>query len=675
MSQDFEVSFSKEKGFPYRSCDLIEVSLESHFEYPSDVKWSQLRLSDDGKYIGAKSSLTDGTLETLYIWSTENYKKHLYSYQFPKIISYGFASNSLSFVVFQQDRPPIHYNIKNGKKINELEINDVAIEKIIAFSFSTQGKYLAIGTDDHFFVWDILTSKMKINFIELSPVKFIQRNCIITIDDKCCLNLIAIQRNKKIKQFQLDKIKAPTDVLCSMLGEDLDQVYYATKDGLFLVSLSEGNCEQILSFENTNPEVVMIATDCKKVFTTDYINSFFWQVKKGKSGGFIRQKFLNILVSFPGNYIAVLDEYSISLQTFIDYAKRNDLCTIYFNKNPKEFYQVEYGMGVYILGRVNESEAVLYQGESGKILHKWCNKIPSFQRCLKMSPQNAEVNLLCTKTSSTLIQVWDYTTSVAIIDILDFDAYELQFSADGMFLVGGATKGPECAKIWDLDDIEHPYTFIDNQENNKNICVYLTNDRMKLICIPQKQSPIIFDAETQKVIKKLKTSIVLDEIIKVYTNWSSSVIICYGKYSKDKVCCALEIKTGNCIKVINNCEYTEISEDKTQFITLAQQKKVNSITLGIWDLYKNFTNQQNITNITDDYVRILNDSKLLVMFDRVDRRNLRFRLCKISDGEMIGELNYNKSHEYYVYLDVVIEGKNIVLRRIAFKDDIKSNKA
>ena len=157
--------------FPYKECKFQDIQLKKYFELPQDATWSQPRMALNRELVGAKCSLNNIEKDIVFIWSVDEDNlgnKPIYEYESSSILTFDFSPSSTSFIIVYKGKAPVHYNVKSGHKICELETKGETINTAIAWAFSPQGRFFALATENHFYVWDVLTSMLKIDFEEKS---------------------------------------------------------------------------------------------------------------------------------------------------------------------------------------------------------------------------------------------------------------------------------------------------------------------------------------------------------------------------------------------------------------------------------------------------------------------------------------------------------------------------
>ena len=679
-NENYTISFEKdEKSFPYNQCQFQDIRLKRYHELPQRGTWSEPRFAMNRELIGAKFTPNnkDNETETVYIWSVDDEnigKKPLYEYTHSKILAYDFSPSSTSFVIVYKRKPPVHYNVKSGHKICDLETKNIQINSALAWCFSPQGRFFALATEDHFFVWDVLTSKLKFNFEESSPKKYIRNNILITINKDKIMNLINFSENKTIAKFEITNISNYNEILACMLTQDNSVVYYAISKGVYKLNIEDKEIEEVLYFENHIPKKVFISNDCKKYCTTDYISFCFWEEKKGLNMNIPRQEFNDISVSIDSSLLLIVDNISITFQDLSTFSQEKDLFKVFTDINPTKFEWIQFSVNsLYILCLINDNSAALYNCSTGQIVHKWYNDTPNWRRALQLVPITASPTVLATKTSECLIEIWDYSKGIPVVPLKGFNAYDLKFNDSGNLLIAGTVGGSEVARIWDIDYPQKPFIYkTSDGSKNKNTVVYLTEDKLNLICHSCNQDPIIFDSKTAQIIYKLDCEFKFSYIENIICSELGEFFISYGDSTDStlKIAVLWNFRKGQKMKILDKCSLAQISENGKAFIHKYEGRTKVDSKLTLWDIggNGNLTSFE-ISNISANDYRILNDSRTFIMcYENLEKNEYKYTLHDIRKGEMYGEILYAQKDKEYSNMDLFIDtDDNVILRRVMFE--------
>ena len=663
--------------FPYKECKFQDIQLKKYFELPQDATWSQPRMALNRELVGAKCSLNNIEKDIVFIWSVDEDNlgnKPIYEYESSSILTFDFSPSSTSFIIVYKGKAPVHYNVKSGHKICELETKGETINTAIAWAFSPQGRFFALATENHFYVWDVLTSKLKIDFEEKSPMKYLRNNILITLNNNnndVILNLISIQDNKSVYKVKLPHTKSYNEIMACMINEDNSFVYYATKTMVYKISIKDGKCEDVVNFEETDPKKVFIASNCKQYFSTNNSNLNFWEEKKGLVTSLPRQKFKEIFVALDNNLMTIIDDISITLTDYTKYAHERDLFKIYTDVNVTKFKWVKYSSNsLFVLCLIDDHSAALYNCVTGRLIHKWINHSTRFwSRALELVPVTATPTILALKSGENLIEIWDYTTGTPVAPLEGFNAYDLKFNDSGNLLIAGTMGGKEVARIWDIDIPSKPYIYKTNGgEKNEKTVVYLTNNKQFLICHSINQNPIIFDAQKREIVINVKSDFTFSDIENIYYSEIANVFISHGKgENKNEVAVMWKIDTGDKIKQIDNCEYIQVSNNGRSVMYKTKEQNEEKLIIDNIDdnqVIKGFEMHQ----ITANEYAILNDSASFVLKNKLPGNQYKMSINDIQTGKMFGSLEYDQGDNQYAELDMFVDSeKNIYLRKLMFE--------
>ena len=669
---------TQSSSFPYKELGFQDIVLNNYYELPQNVKWTMPRMSQNKQYIGAKAIHENGN-ESVYIWSAlkNNFgNKYLYEYtSSDKILFFEFINISTSFIIIYQSKPPVLYDIKTGNVIHELETNNnMNITNCLSWSFSPGGRFYALCTDDHFYVWDIVTSKLKIHFEEHSPKKFIRNDLLITINKDNVLYLRNITKERKDMKMRLQNIKSPFDILNCSLSEDNQFLYYATKESVTQIDLKAKDFDEVMFFNEIEPDLIYMSYDCQKYLLTNRSEVVIWEIGRGQIFSKTFQMFNDVNISFANGLMMYIDNISIILQD-IDYKSKDKneitLFKVFTDKNPISFKHIQYTYhSQFVLCWIDHQSAALYNCSTGDLVHKWVNHVDHWERALQLAPISAVPTILATKTTNDVIQVWDYSNGICICTLTGFNAYDIKFNAAGNLLAAGTVQSNEIARIWDIDYPLQPYSFkTDKSKLNKQTVVYITDDKKYLICHAQFQNPFVFNTYNCQFILECEYETKFSYIENIFYSDISKMFISYGiSMTNQKIGCYWAIESGKCIKELNDCKYVEMSVNEYSFVNVYDNK------VGIMYTKGDKTNDSYELN-EDNAVayNIINDSKGLSRKyeEENNRKTIRIVTTDIITGELLADLTYKQlNDENIIELDMVVDNENnLNLRRLKFKQE------
>ena len=660
-------------SFPYKELKFQNILLNNYYELPQNVTWSTPRMSPNKQYIGAKATNRNGT-ETVYIWSAfknDFGKKFLYEYTHSKILTFDFSSISTSFVIVYKGKPPVYYNIKSGHKIKKLDTKNMDINDCLSWAFSPGGRFFALCTSDHFYVWDVITSELKIHFEEKSPKKFLRNDTLILINRDNDLILRNINGDKPHFQMNLPNIRSPSDVLACSISEDNQFVYYATKECVTKVNLKERDTDEKIYFEELNPSLVYISNDCQQYLTTNYSDINVWEIGRDQIFSTSLQKFNDMMVSFGAGLMMFIDNISIILQDIDSKSKTREEITlfkVFTDRNPTKFQTIEYTYNSqFVLCWIDNQSAALYNCSTGNIVHKWVNPVDNWGRALQLAPILAAPSILATKTSKDVIQVWDYSNGVCIVALKGFDVYDIKFNSAGNILAAGTVGGTEIARVWDLDYPLKPFSFrTDNSKQNKHTVVFITDNKKFLICHAQFQNPLVFNTATCKMLYECKCDTKFSYIENILCSDITHIFVSYGKSSTNKqIGCYWKVDTSEFIEELNDCTYVEMSVSDYNFLNVYEDK------VKIMNTKKDEkTESYEINKDNAVAYRILNDSKGFTRkYSNDNNKTIQIVANNIHTGELISDLTYKQLNDDNILeLDMIVDKDNCLnLRRLKFR--------
>lgn len=657
------------KKFPYPECIVTPIDLKKHPEQPQGGKWSDPKVSYNLIYIGAIFTIND--VDALYIWQKQNLRQSLFNYKSSKILSYDFAPNNLSFIVFYEDQGPIHYNITNGKPIVSLQVGNLQMSKVLASSFSTQCRYFSIANETHFLIWDVLTGENKISLSDSSPSKYIRNDLLVTLTHKGVIKLINMTSSKKVGEIKLPSIKSHTDIISCMLSEDKEYFYFATLEGVFRTKISKVSIEDIIDFKQINPSKVFISSNCRKYISTDFNQINFWEYEKDMIGVIPHQNFNDLFVMIDKTICVIIDNISINI---VDYSFPEDSqVIIWTNLNPLEFNEVHYTLnGTIMLTIIDDYNAILWNTINGNIIRKWYNNLPKWSKSLCLSPQTCEEPILAVKSGIDLIELWDCQKGSPVIPLVGFNAYNIAISADGLIIVAGSYEGQEIARVWNVEDYYNPKQF-ENEVMNYGTCVDISSDSSFFICHSQEQYPCAYEIQSEKLIFECPCEYTFTGIECVSISKEMSCFFSKGYNNKTPIAVLWSMNSGNVIKEFSNCTSLAFSPNSNfLFTNYVNPVKPSEDKISIWKIDSNYQLKCIDIPIVSEYNYFLSDSKFLA--SQISEQNLtRFILTDTESGEIMGAVKYIQKENGYscLYLDLEEDEKNktkIILYKATLAD-------
>ena len=681
MNKDEKIIFTNiNKGFSYKQCLYFPIILRSHDKFPKNVEWFCPRITPNGKYIGSICSNN-----SLYIWNSENGNLENSFSTKEKMINFKFNPDNEHLILISENCNLKYLSIKKDYVLNHLENPNIIFNSIISFSFSSQGRFFALCSDKGLFVWDIQNSKIHIFIDDLSPKKFLRNEYLISISGSNDLKIININDSENIFfEYNLKRIEKINDLQVCMLTSDNKFLYYATNAGVFKINIFDKNTFEVCKFINSNILIVNISNDCKKYFSSNMIDVYLYEEKKGLVNKFTFQKFNHIRIDFSNMLLLIIDDISISLKKLDLYGFGIDKCNIYTFKNPIKFKKMFFTKNSEnILGIINENFAILYQSSSGKIIKVFNNnsKVLYYENCLVLTPSTSERNYLTVKLTENSIFLHESITGIPLYIFTDFSAYEVKFNDSGNFLLGGTTEGKEICRLWDLDNPGKYYSYFTNDDKkNKNTCICITNDKSKIICQSINQNTIIFDTYSKQILYEINLKFSLNYIHKIISTNNSKHFAIIGNYTKMKICFIFEFNENQNIQpkeisVIDNCNDIIIPDKGNSFITeIINKNKKKDYKITIWKYENNNLEKKDIIQKEGVQFNLLNDGKTLYIISKCEngKLGLVFHLYNYESFENIGNLEYIMEKEptefIFIYLTTDFED-NIVFAKVTIQKE------
>ena len=324
INQDFKIEINKKKKiiFPYKDLSIETITFKDPIDNDfKGLKFSKPTITNNYDFLGIIGS--SGTEDTVYIWKLNNIEKPIYQYKSKNIFKIDFAINNNSFIIIKYNEIT-HYNIKTGNKIVDLEF-DSTIKKGISTSFSESCKFYSLATEDGLYIWDIIQGKNVLYIEEVSPLKFINMDIIISINENAELKIITIDINPNIlSHFKIDNIKKSNELISCLINKTKNRIYYIIKSGIYYIDIdySKGSKYQFTSqllfkfddfFHNNNICCANISFDCNNFFLTDKETIYIFNIDQGLIDIVPKPKFTDYYFSFKNSKIILVDDYHINI--------------------------------------------------------------------------------------------------------------------------------------------------------------------------------------------------------------------------------------------------------------------------------------------------------------------------------------------------------------------------
>ena len=639
LEKHYQIQLNTSKLYKYNSCEIQNIPLFGHYEYPQGNTFIDPRLSNDEQYL---SSIAKGAnLDYVYIWKTDNLDKYHYKYDAKgKVEGVEFAPNNRSFIIIYKQEPPVHYNIASGKIIVKFKQTEQKQSQALSFSFSTAGRFFGLATEDHFTVWDVLKGKVIKNLKEKSPFKIIRGDTLISIDAKCNVKVIDFMNDVVKKHFKINNVNSYNKILAAILSPNDVNFLFALDNGIYEMNLDTGNVKTLISIQDKVNNIV-ISDDCKLAVSTDNLNLLFWDLESKKKIGIIyKEKFHSFTINFQKEKIVTSSDICIDIFNYGDEKKPEQF--IWLNLNPEKFDYFTFSPDEkVILGIIDEHNAILYNCENGRIIKKFHNRIPGWAIACEIVPETSEVALIATKYNDNIIKIWNYLNGNDVLTLEGFNTHSFSFNNKGDLLACGAEIGPEIARVWDLnsDNFYFSYTY-EGPNNNKNTIVYLTkseNINEKLICVSEKQNVIIFDLETKNILFICDCPYVFEKIDDIQCDADYHLFFVKGTEKGISNSVLFNLNDGTFIEKFDKCFNIDFSKEHK--LLLSRSTNINDNKLVISD-YEDLHNIKRVDCELDAEIsNFIQDNKVIVSaFGKQSKTD--FIISDVETGKMVAELNY-----------------------------------
>ena len=664
----YKIKFNPTDKFNYTSIYQESIGLFLHQEVPQGYNFIEPRLSPNEKYLSiiGKGDYNDIVL----IYDIDNLFEYKLMYKEVKIFGVDFAPDSRSFVIIYKNLPPIHYNITSGKKIVNFKSNNKEKNIPIAFTFSAKCRFFGLAYDYGFCIWDTLKGNVVKEIIEESDNKIIRDNLLISVKQNLNVNIRDFGNNedKIIKNLTIrDENLNYDDILAMMLSPDLESIYFGNKTGIFKMDIESGDFDKIIEFDS-DASSIKLSQSCKLGVSTNYKNIDFWNLeKKINIGSLFKEKFNSYSFNFQQEKLVISNDYCI---TILNYNDGETEKYIWLNKNPEKFHNFTFSPDFKVLlAYIDDKNAILYNCESGEIIRKFQNK--DLLLC-EMVPSSSDYGIVATKSDNEIIKIYNYSTGIELMSLSGFNTYSFSFSEKGDLLCCGCVKGEEICRVWNLQTNKF-YSYVYNGDSdNKNTLVIITkNDEPKIICASEKQNPIVFDFESRNLLIECESPFIYEKIESISSSMLNKFFIVKGMdNSGQSQAVIFSLDDGKLIEEFRNCNCIHVGRD--DFI-LSKSENKNNGKLTISDL-SDFNNIQNINcEIDAEISNFLQDKNVIVSpFGSED--NMKFVLTDVSNGEIIGDIEYSKLKGKHAEIDLSAnpEENTLIFTYIELIERVKS---
>ena len=664
----YKIKFNPTDKFNYTSIYQESVGLFLHQEVPQGYNYIEPRLSPNEKFL---SVIGEGDYsDIVLIYDIDNLIEYKFIYdEKKKVFGVDFAPDSRSFIIIYKNQPPIHYNISSGKKIVSFKPNNNEKKKPIAFTFSAKCRFFGLAYDFGFYIWDTLKGDIVKEIKEESDKKIIRDNLLISIKQNLHINIRDFgNEDKVIKNLSINGENLHyDDILAMMLSPNLEYIFFGIKSGIFKMDIESGNIDKIIEFEN-EASSIKLSQSCKLGVSTNYKNIDFWNLeKKINIGSLFKEQFNSYSFNFKQEKLVISNDYCITILNYNDGETEKN---IWLNKNPEKFNNFTFSPDFKVLlAYIDEKNAILYNCESGEIIRKFQNK--DLLIC-EMVPSSSDYGVVATKSDDEIIKIYNYSTGIELMSLSGFNTYSFSFSEKGDLLCCGCVKGEEICRVWNLQTNKFN-SYVYNESDNKNTLVNITKSKQpKIICVSEKQNPIVFDYESKDLLIECESPFIYEKIENISSSFQNRFFIVKGMdNSGQSQAVVFSLDDGKLIEELKNCNCIHVGKEN---YILSKCENKNNGKLTINDL-SDFNNIQTINcEIDAEISNFLQDKNVIVSpFGSED--NIKFILTNVSNGEIIGDIEYTKLKGKHAEVDLSAnpEENTLIFTYIELIDRVKSN--
>lgn len=679
---DINVNQTPGEGFPYENCETSNVELFKHQELPQNLKYVAPQLSPDEKYVSVIGK--GDTHDYVFIWKIDQLTQYLYMYKGTKIGGFCFSPNSSSFIILYENIEPMHYSIKNGKSFSKLtKVGQKDRAQVKCYSFSKHGKYFVVGFEDKFTIWNASTGEVKKNLEDPSPSKYVRGNVMISITDDCRIKVTTIKDETKICDFKLRSITSHKDILACALSpvdrpsEVPEFFYYAIREGIYKCQIKvpddqdERTIELVQKFDSP-AEKAFISADCEEAMSTNNRDIYFWNFGQQKLGSVYKEDFYECSIFFENGKVLTVDEICINITDYSDGDK--DELFIWLNKNPTKFESFNFSPEFsYLLTKINEHEAVLYNCNTGHAVKKWKNSLPLWNHAVLIAPETSQTAIIATKSTNDIAKIWDYQNGNEIMTLVGFNVYNFCFSPAGNLLACGGFEGTEMARVWDLTS-DTKFESFNHQGQNEHTYVHLTRaEPYILICVPERQKPVIFDVENVSEKFECDSDVNFTKVDVVDSNSSGTLFFVKGVDEEgDNSAMLFDLNQGKMLRHFKNCVNIDFSQDGKYLLCKSDYERGDLVVYDIENDILDFKFKS--CEIKAELSSFLQGGKAIVS-PFGDQNKMNFILSDPETGKMVGEVEYKKKHNEYVEVDLSAdpETNSLIFRYIQLTSFNQSN--
>ena len=267
-----------------------------------------------------------------------------------------------------------------------------------------------------------------------------------------------------------------------------------------------------------------------------------------------------------------------------------------------------------------------------------------------MVPSSSDFGVFAIKSDKNIVKIYNYINGVELMNLSGFNTYSFSFSEKGDLLSCGCLKGEEITRVWNLLKNEFYSYSYNGKNNNINTLVNITkSERPKIICVSEKQNPIIFDLISQELLFECDCPFIYEKVEKISSSNNSNFFIVKGMDSSGKSqCVVFSLEDGKLITQFNNCNCIHIGNGN---LILSKSQNKNNGNLIISDL-SDFDDIKEINcEINAEISNFLQDKKTIVSPFGSEEKS-KFILTDVNNGEIIGNVEYEKIKGNHAEVDL-----------------------
>ena len=679
LEDHYKVELNAVKGlYQYPSTRTENIPLFGHQVLRQGLRYTKPTLSTDCKYI---SIIGKGNEEdTAYVWSLDNLDGYLYSYTSNTIENFIFSPDSKFFYILYKNEPPVKYDIKSGKELVKFENPGEQITKLVCCSFSKDLKSICIGTKTYFLLWSTNNGKLLKKIKEESSCKTTRNDWQLSIRDN--LEVVIFSKFQSIiSNFNITNARTVQDILCCIISEDLNYLYYSNLEGIYRYKINKkgDQVDEMVKFKEQYTRRAIIDENCINAMSTDMSTINLYKLNFDDSDNYIfKEKFDSITGNLSKKLlVVVMEDLCINITNVGDDEKEETERFIWLNENPSKFLYFTFSPDFQvILATLDENNAISYNTKTGRVIKKWRNLEDDWSMACEMAPETSQIAVIATKSDENTIKIWDYNNGSEVLSLFGYHAHSFSFSSDGKLLACGAREGDEVARLWDLTDNSYNSYNYKGSNNNLYTIVNLTDniDQMenkKIILASIGQQPIVFDASSKQLLYECDCPINFEKIQGIQSNVKYNCFIIKGRDNKKKNMALLyRLNDGKLLQVFEDCWNIDLAKHENYIISRSSNINGGNLTISnIRDLnnieYKNCQLQAETSSFLQDYKSIVSAFG--------DEKNLNFIISEVKQGRMIAEIKYKQKYNRHAEVDLSVnKDENVlVLRYIEFIEPLE----